>query len=384
MRPVYIPVIIYFFIANISVSPLYSSVERTSTVLFDQKDILKLSEAKAIDKALMYSVCKSDGKIIVVYLTDEKKIVSSIFIQTAEGLNRNVQKTIYSYEKEDELIYLDVFAYRDKYYIAHLEKYTFKVLLTSVDKQGNTDTSTLGNTSIAPYIFCDHGYLYCFLLNKDTSTVLYKKWDLLGKRSTAVSTSGKNVIAFSVVYGSGSGNLSMIWKQKDDEKKLYISPMNRYLFAYAPTAALKFNQAAELPEAVIDDQKMNMIIRSNYKYKFFTYDLGGNIKRSKLLDIDIFEESVTSYTVLDLTNMMDTNIIVLKKIYQEKSVESIYYDLVFFNKNLSNYFVIPLEVQAQGGELEAFRFVEIDNGTIVFWMNKNGAAAEIMYSNITW
>ena len=347
--------------------------------LFRYRDRLSISPPKKIVDGLLFSVCLNKSGFLFAYLTNEKIIKSAILKIKAKDLELIEKKQIFEYEKEDDVVYLDVFSYKKNFYIAHLERYSYKISLTSYLNSGKISRFQLGNTKTKPYIFIDQEFIKCFYIDKDSSSIFYKEWNLLKNKKVKELEGKKEISSFNVYYDNDSKNISTVWKTKENDKLVCVSPMNKNLYGLSPIIALKFNQDIELPKCIIDENKMNLIFMSDYQYKYVIYPFSTNFEEKNIKNLEKITDTMSDYKIIDYIYIDYTNILVLKKTTKiNENQKKILIEFVLFDDNFQYFYSFP--IQGIKGDVSNFKYIKYKNQIYIFWLEKIDNESMIKYS----
>ncbi|HOV14967.1 MAG TPA: hypothetical protein PK771_11825, partial [Spirochaetota bacterium] len=92
---------------------------------------ITISKPKPLIECVLYDIVNRDKKQYITYLSRNKEIQNSIIDESDDFIFVKNVIDIYKYEKADTILYLKTFFFNNKFYIAHLEKFSYELLLSS-------------------------------------------------------------------------------------------------------------------------------------------------------------------------------------------------------------------------------------------------------------
>nr|HPO50354.1 hypothetical protein [Spirochaetota bacterium] len=258
----------------------------------------------------------------------------------------------------------DSFFYNNKFYITHLERFSFEIYLSSFTNKNDISTKKIGETAFPPKIFLNNNILNCFFKDKNKNTFSLKSINLNDDKVEEID--GENDISFFDVSSSKNGYYSIIWQNEKDLKNFYISIINNEFTPLSNVNLLKFNQKVHPPKTLLNDKYFNLIFSIDYTNYYFRYPLGDDIRNYSQVK---FPEEFHSYNMDFFTYLESIYIVILKKTIENRLKEkSDIIEILFYDNNFD--YCISRKITTIEGEIKNFSFATLNESLYLFWLEK--------------
>ena len=305
------------------------------------------------DKTIIYNRCDIDNKPVI-----------------------EDQKSIYRYELQDNLIYLQTFYHSNRTYIIHQEKFSYEIIMNYFSDNGEISKVILGSSNIKPSVYIYDNKMNIYYNDMNEKAVVYKNLDL--EKFKFKSTTGmKNVEKFSVYCDEPSGNILSLWKNTNELKNIYISPADKDQNGLSNIIQLKFKQNTPIPFHSIDDRFVYFVFVNDFKNSFLKYPITDDIRNhmSEALP-DIFNEYETSC----YKRKSGIQTIVFKKEMIQNNVKRDELLAGFFDDQF--HMADNVRIQGIKGTTSNIKCFLEDESTVIFWLEQEGDKSMIRYTKI--
>ena len=265
----------------------------SSNFLVNNKTDITISTPINIVECFLYNLSNINEKYFLTILTKEKEIIFADIDNSNDYFLLNNLSNIYKYERADTVQYLQTFYFNNKFYIAHLEKFSYELYLSSFSNPENINNLKIGETDINPKIFLDGIYLRCFFNEKNMNSILLKSINLNNNETNEIQGE-KDISYFGVSHFKTTGDFSIIWQKNKESKNFYISTMNNKLVPYSPITLIKFNQKIEPPKMILNENYLNFVFSIDYTNYYFRYPFKNDVRNYSQIK---FPEEFQNYDI---------------------------------------------------------------------------------------
>jgi hypothetical protein len=326
---------------------------------------IKVIEKPAtLESGLLFSMLENAQTLYFTYLTREKVIkFGYLSLDEGELIYKNL-KDIYKYENEDVVNFLDIFFYNNSFYILHLEKFSYQLIMNYFYNVDNISKIEIIDTQASPLVFIDKNLLKIYYLKGENSIFTLNEFDLSTFKSKEFS-GYKNTNSFSAYFDPISRNTITLWKQNNENNKIFISSMDKDYNGYSPIIELKFKQNIEIPKSYINDKLFNLAFMDSIHLKYISCPLTHDIRNSYA---EKFPEIFNDYKIEEYINYRENNVVVFKKTVdaaQNKKIEKI--QIGFFDKDFK--YKTSFSIDDISGNVSNFKIQYFHNKTYIFWID---------------
>lgn len=296
----------------------------------DNKVMIEISKPYDVTDCLLYNITRKEDNYYLTFLSMNKQIKFGSIDLSNDDYSSGNFKEIYSYEKADTILYLDTFYYNNRFYIAHLEKYSYELFLSSFSDIRDIDTVKIGDTDLLPQIFLDEHLLKCFLYDRNKKSFLFREINLYNNKQREIYGE-KDLSSFGVSHFIGNNNYSILWQKNDNSKYFYVSIMDKEMKAYSPVTLLRFNQKVIVPKMILSDTHINLAFSLDYRNYYLRYPYSSDIRDYEKI---LFPEEFQNFSISDFFYLNGLYVVLFKKIVTNYNKEK--YNIVeaaFFDKD---------------------------------------------------
>lgn len=346
---------------------------------YDELKVLSLRPPNKLLNAVKFHINNYNNEYYISYLTEEKNIKIAKLNFKENIVEIIEEQDIYKYEKEDQIIFLNVVPFKDFVCISHLEKYSFEIILSTIQNSGELSNLNIGESELKPFFFRNKNILDVIYVDKESQNLIFKKWEPLKKRKKRIIHGDNNVNDFNVSIDHKSGNLAVIWRNNDKERNIYLSPMNKNLYGYSPIIDMVFNQAVEFPKMIMNEKSLHMLFISDYQYKYLNINLGSKFDTAEVKRVSSISNPPNIYKILYFDRFLSTNFGVFHKSNKVESNDGLdTFELGFFNDDYTKYHKYKIDVSSQ--EINNIQMINYGYLLYLFWLEIIEDKAVIKYS----
>lgn len=342
-----------------------------------------LSKAYPITESVMYSV-KAAGDNVMVATLDKDKNIHLLNLAAIEGrLEITGNSSVYSYEKHDRVIHLDLFSTDSAIIISHQEKFYNQVLISYQLTGSSFQTDTLVHTDRPPRIYRHGDYLKLFYNELETGVITFHELDSRDFKGKTISNESKlKSDSFITDFDEKTGRALLLWATEGSRKELYLSIMDENLRGYKPALKLEFDQNIDLPQPLLDKESLSLFFSLDYKNKYIHYELGKvsrDLVELNTTTFDFGEElNINEYLVDRVFKTDQYKAILFKRHNKELKQDESY--LAIYSYRYSYYNLLYLKDIR--GLTSNYRLISHKDHLYLFWLEEQNKKSRLLYSRI--
>jgi len=338
---------------------------------------VNISKPKKICEAISYNIVSRNKDYCITTLSYDKRISISNLDQTNDTFVINDTVNIYKYEKADTVNYLETFFINSRFYVIHLEKFSYEIIMSFFTDPRNVTNNKLGDTNMKPFIYVlDDNLNYIFYdINKKALLLdvlnlhTFKKNEFIGE---------KKIIFFDGYFDRVKNNLLVMWQVEKENNNYYLSIMEKELISYTPINMIKFNQKINNPLIILSDSYFNMLFTIDYNNYYFRYPYSNDIRDYAQIK---FPFEFQTYNLNTFFNINDIYVIVFKKSIENYNGDEFdIVEIVFYDKDFN--YSLSSKISKIDGVTSDFCVKFINNNLFIFWIESLNNKKFLYFSKI--
>lgn len=342
-----------------------------------------LSKAHPLTESEMFAVRSEEDNIFIASLDRDNKIHLLNLAAIENRLEITGNNTVYSYEKYDKVVHLDLFSTSNAIIISHLERYYNQLLISYQLATTGFKTEPLIHTDSSPRIYRKDNTLKLFYHNIETNSISLYELNTLDFKGRDISNESKlNGSIFSTDYDEKSGRILFLWTKGEPIEELYLSIMDENLRGYKPVVKLEFDQNIELPKLLLDKESLSLFFNLDYKNKYLSYpieELNRELNELNTTSFDFGESlNINEYLIDEVFKTDEYKVVLFKRENKELKHDETYIAIYSYRYKYYNL----LYLKDIKGLTSNYRLLSHKGSLYLFWLENRDRKSRLYYSRI--